>query len=289
MQDHRKVSVVVVTYQSQKVISRCLEALAAQTRQADKIVIVDSNSPDPDYLNEIGGRAYLIRSKTNIGFCRGNNLGVRACPDSDYILFLNPDAFLSATFIADAIDWMEKPGHSDVGILTGTLLGFSVDNDRPNNLVDSTGLFQTWYGKWYDRDQRAPVEKASEHSTNEDLPAACGALMFCRQKALTDSQLSAYEIFDESFYMYKEDIELSLRVTKAGWRVSYAPKLICWHGRGWSDRRTTSAWAKRISARNEIKVCLRNHGKGLLFSVAKYLYVHTLEPLFERSLTKGRS
>jgi N-acetylglucosaminyl-diphospho-decaprenol L-rhamnosyltransferase len=280
MHNHRKVSVVVVTHQSQKVISRCLAALAAQTRRPDRIVVVDSNSPDCGYLDDIGPEVELIRCDTNIGFCRANNIGVRACADSEYILFLNPDAFLSTTFLAGAVDWMDAPENSGVGIMTGILLGFDVAIGRASNRIDSTGIFQTWYGRWYDRDQGVLLEEATPRVAVSDLPAACGALMFCRHKALADALLRGEEVFDETFYMYKEDIDLSIRVARRGWRVTFVPEFACWHGRGWSDRRKVAAWAKKISARNEIRICLRNGGKGLIFSLAKYVYVHTVEPLF---------
>jgi GT2 family glycosyltransferase len=282
MRSSKTVSVVIVTHNSEKVISRCVDALTDQTRRADKIVIVDSCSVSQRYLDEIERGVTLIRSNSNVGFCRGNNIGVRACADSDYILFLNPDAFLSPTFIADAVNWIERPENSGVGILTGTLLGFDIDSGRPSNRVDSTGLFQNWYGRWYDRDQGNILNDSLPRSQIEELPAACGALMFCRNSALADVLLRGEEVFDESFFMYKEDIDLSLRIAQRGWRVSYVPGLISWHGRGWGDRRNVAPWAKKISARNELRVCWRNRGKGLLFTLAKYVFVHMIEPVFER-------
>jgi N-acetylglucosaminyl-diphospho-decaprenol L-rhamnosyltransferase len=281
MSNEQTVSVVIVSYRSEMVLPRCLLALSMQSRQANRIVVVDSNSPDQGYLERLGPTVQVMRNKFNVGFCRGNNIGVRACSDSDYILFLNPDAFLSSTFIADALNWMRRPENSRVAILTGTLLGFDIELGRPNNRIDSTGLFQNWYGRWYDRDQGMLLEEASERLGSEDVPAACGALMFCRVKALQDALLREGEVFDERFFMYKEDIDLSLRVARKGWRVSFVPNFICWHGRGWRERGSAPLWAKRISARNELRICMRNRGRGMLFSSAKYAYVHTIESWFE--------
>jgi GT2 family glycosyltransferase len=276
------IAVIIVTYGSEQVLGRCLERIGAQSRQPDLVVIVDNCSPDTSYLENIPAAPpfRLIRLPRNEGFCSGNNIGYGLARACEYALFLNPDAFLSEGFLEEALRWMEQPENRSVGCLTGTLLGFDIENARPTGLIDSTGIFQKWYGRWYDRGRGEPAASLS-YATPEDIPAACGALMFCRTSALEETAVRPGEVFDSRFFMYKEDIELSLRMRANGWRVVYLPGLLCHHGRGWQARHVVSYRARYLSVRNELRVCLQNGLRGLPYSLAKFLYVAAVEPILQ--------
>ena len=281
----RTIAVVIVTYNSAPVLGMCLDSLQRQTRAADIIVIVDNNSTQSDYLDQVprGAPFELLRNSYNEGFCGGNNTGYARTNTYQYVLFLNPDAFLSTSFLEDALQWMERPENARVGCLTGTLLGFDVTATRPTGLIDSTGIFQKWYGKWYDRAQGMRwTPRPLGQGPLEDLPAACGALMFCRTRALEEVTLGKNQVFDQHFFMYKEDIDLSLRLRAHGWRIVYRPDLLCHHGRGWQGRPRMSYRSRYLSARNELRLCWRNRLKGLPYSLLKFAYVATLERLMSR-------
>jgi N-acetylglucosaminyl-diphospho-decaprenol L-rhamnosyltransferase len=271
-----RIAVIIVTFNSQQVLKRCIEALFAQSRAPDTVIVVDNASSDTTYLTILDGipNHRVILLPDNQGFCRGNNRGLAGAIDCDYILFLNPDAFLGETFIEEAVAIMDDPANSRVGALSGVLLGFDVAAGEATGKWDSTGIFQTWYGKWYDRGQGMACEAWSGGPHNlESVPALCGALMFCRWSALREVLLRGAEVFDESFFMYKEDIDLSLRLRRKGWTVAFCRGLRCYHGRGWKGRGKMSALSKYLSARNELRVCFRNRGKGLVYSSLKFLFV----------------
>jgi len=101
--------------------------------------------------------------------------------------------------------------------------------------------------------------------------------MFCRRSALEEVTIRETEIFDSTFFMYKEDIDLSLRLRRRGWIVAYCAYLHCHHGRGWSGREAMASFSKYLSARNELRLCLRNHAKGFAYSIIKFLYVCLFE------------
>lgn len=272
----RRVGVIIVTFNSQLVIKRCIDAIMAQSRIPDVVVVVDNNSSDRSYLGFLAelSNCKLQLRPDNDGFCRGNNLGLGDVSSCDYVVFLNPDAFLEKSFIEQAIAIMENPANSTVGALSGALIGFDVAAGVPSGKWDSAGISQTWYGKWYDRRQgSAYVAEIDEPNSVEDVPALCGALMFCRRTALQGVLLRGSEVFDETFFMYKEDIDLSLRLRRKGWRVGFCRSIYCYHGRGWKSRAKMSSLSKYLSARNELRVCFRNRGKGLLYSSLKVLFV----------------
>lgn len=275
------IAVIIVAYNSGRVLRRCLESVLGQTRRADLILVVDNDSPTPSYLDEIpfAPQIRVIRMSRNVGFCQANNIAYGLARECGYALFLNPDAFLSEHFLEKAIASMERAENASVGCLTGTLLGFDIERDRPTGLIDSTGIFQSWYGRWYDRGRGAPSQGVAT-STAEEVPAACGALMLCRMQALDEAALRGGEIFDSSFFMYKEDIDLSLRMRAKGWRVMYVAALHCHHCRGWQGRHLVSYSARYLSIRNELRVCLRHRLRGLPYALTKQAYVVALEPIF---------
>lgn len=283
MTDSPTIAVIIVAYDSGRVLRRCLDCVLGQTRRADLIVVVDNDSPDPSYLDEIPSAAAVrvIRLPRNEGFCEANNVAYAVARECSYVLFLNPDAFLSEAFLEEALARMERPESASVGCLTGTLLGFDIERGRPTGLIDSMGIFQSWYGRWYDRGRGTPAGSIAA-SGSVELPAACGALMLCRVRALEEASLRPGAVFDASFFMYKEDIDLSLRLRARGWRIVLAPDLLCHHGRGWRGRGAASYWARYFSTRNELRICLRHRWRGLPYSLAKLLYVVAIERALAR-------
>ncbi len=273
-------SVIIVTHNSQKFMPNLMAALDKQTVPADRIILVDSGSNDISYLLPYRERSdvVLVFDQKDIGFCKGNNLGMQQVPaNSDYVLFLNPDAFLEEAFLEKAIAMMEDPANSLVGILTGPLLGYDIQSDKPTGKYDSTGIFCTWYGRWFDRAQGTPIDERL-YNKIEEVPAICGALMFCRKKALDSILLRGKEVFDNTFYMYKEDIDLSLRIRRKGWKLLYAPQPAAYHCRGWNSNRKLMPRKFRLcSARNELRIHARSLSPCALYSLAKYAAVKILD------------
>ncbi len=266
-------AVIIVTHNSQSCISICLNALKQQTKAPHKIIIIDSGSEDTAYLKAYSEEAEVTLLADNIGFCQGNNKGM-TCVQNDvrYVLFLNPDAFLTPTFIEDAICLMEQPSANHIGALSGMLLGYSLQEDKPTGLIDSAGIFRTWYGRWYDRGQGRPQASLCVPRT-EKVPALCGALMFCRLQALRSIELGPNIVMDPDFYMYKEDIDLSLRLQQQGWSLLFVPHLIAYHCRGWQDRSKMARHLRLMSAKNEMRLYARLKSPCILYSALKYFLV----------------
>jgi len=284
--DDVKVGVVIVTHNSQAFLEKNLSCLRNQTRISDMIVVVDSSSSCVDYLS-LGKEAVNLKFlffKENIGFCKANNIGSSYLLNRfDYILFLNPDAFLSSAFIEEAIGFMELSQNKKVGALTGLLLGFDITSNQPTGLVDSTGIFRNWYGRWFDRYQGVSFQDIGHSLKQEEVPAICAAVMFCRTGALKDTMISNSEVFDNHFFMYKEDIDLSIRLRSKGWKLMFLPSLTAYHCRGWNkDRAKMPTIAKRYSALNEVRIDFKYKSFYLIYSMIKLLYVFFVEDHLEK-------
>jgi N-acetylglucosaminyl-diphospho-decaprenol L-rhamnosyltransferase len=246
-----KTAVIIVCYNNQNVLEKAVASLKKQTLAPKAVLIADSGSKDVSYLSYYQSLfgVHAFKAGDKVGFCVANNAAYHLLPEGvEYVLFQNPDCFLTETFIEEAEKWMEI--HPGSGALTGTLKGYDLEKNAPSGTLDSTGIFRTWYGRWYDRGQG---KQESFLGTLKKTPpqALCGALFFGRKKALDAVKLPNGDIFDRSFYMYKEDIDLSLRLKKAGYTLHYEPNLVAFHCRGWKKRSAMPKEMRLFSARNE--------------------------------------
>lgn len=268
-----KIAVVIKTHDDHKVIDPCVAALKRQSAPADRILIMDSGSRDPAYLAQYLADQSLevIIEEKDVGFCAGNNRAARRCIDgSDFILFLNPDAFLPEPFLADLSECIRGLGGEKLGVIGPKLWRYDLAGRTPTRILDTTGIFRNWHGRWYDRGQGEVDHGRYDGSAPEPVPAICGAAMICGAEALKASQLKEGEYFREDFFLYKDDIELSLRIRRHGYRVLYASQLTACHCRGWQSRRNTPRKYRVMSARNELVVNGQIGGLPRAYSTLKY-------------------
>lgn len=265
-----KVSAIIVAHNSETVVPQCLEGLKVQEGVELEVIVVDSGSENKTYLRALQKEYdFKLSVQLNIGFSAANNKGyLQCCSESEIIVFLNPDTFLPDGYLRKAIDVLSR--HPSCAVVSGTLLGFDPARKRKTGLVDSTGVFRAWYGRWYDRDQGRELVNA-KYRVMSGIPAVCGALMVCRREALEPYTPS---IFDPEFFMYKEDIELSVRLRKAGWTLIYDPGLVAYHCRGWNkDRAHMPHDIRLMASRNEIQLYKKHPSPYILWALFKYLLV----------------
>ncbi len=268
MRSSKSITAIIVTHDSELFIEKCVQAIPKEV----PVVIIDSGSKDLSCLgiNAFKPRCQVIIGGKEIGFCKANNIGYQAINDAcEYLLFLNPDAFLTPTWIEQALQTMEK--YPQCGALGGILEGYDMTTDKPTGHYDSVGIFRTFYGRWYDRFQGKPLNNKIKDI--EEVPALCAALLLCRREALESVLIRGREVFDESFYMYKEDIDLSLRLKQAGWQILLDPSLHAYHCRGWKKRREIPRYLRLFSARNELKIHSRQFSFCTIYSLIKYIGV----------------
>ncbi len=264
------IAVIIVTHNSEAVLDTCIAALV---RYGDScfVCIVDSGSSDTAYLAPYKDRSgFKVLYRDNIGFARSNNIGYRCCPhEAEYVVFLNPDAFITAEAFALAAAAMEAD--SCTGCLTGRLAGYDIQIMQPTGRLDTTGIFRTWYGRWYDRGQGETDQ--GQYCEPQVVPAACGAFLFCRRAMLEQVTLNGGGVFDPDFFLYKEDIELSLRIRKLSWSILYLPDVLVYHCRGWQQRQQVPRTLRIIAAAGEILLYKKHPSPYMLWALIKYLLV----------------
>ena len=272
-----KITVITITYNSEKFLQRCLEHVRMQSYPASQVLVVDNNSDNKDFLRktirESDLPVHLIELDLNIGYPGGCNAATsHISPQTDFVLYVGPDTYLQKDYIKEAVDYLSAPMNHNVAAVSGKLLGFDNDKVQPTGFIDSTGVEQTWYGRWYDRHQRTPDSEESNRAKINVL-ALCGTALFCRFSALQVlCTKDPYSIYDAAFFLYKEDIDLSLRLRKSGFDLHYCYRMLAYHCRGW-NRSTMSNRAKVLSARNEIIINSRRGFVKFLYSILKVYWV----------------
>lgn len=271
-----RVGVVTVTYNSDRFFDAYMQSLASQTMKPDLIVLVDSGSSETSFLDRVTRYPLQVEvvRESNVGVCVGNNLGWRRVRDFEYVLFLNPDAFLAPDFLAKAIEYLEA--EPSVGMVTPTLVRYDVEQHSWLDRLDTTGVVRSRFGLIRERDQGAPLSALTRYPGPNEIPWLCTAVALGRRESMEAVVEPGDQLFDESFFMYKDDTDLSWRVRRAGWKIVHHPELRGAHCRGWQNRGKISRKARLLSARNEIKMCWKNRSPFVLIGLLKYTAVRFL-------------
>jgi len=267
-----RVGVVTVTYNSDRFFDLYMASLEAQTQRPDLVVIVDSGSTAPDFLERTSLYSFAVQivREGNVGVCVGNNIGWRLLRSFDYVIFLNPDAFLAPEFIERAIAYMAA--EPKIGMITPSIIRYDIEKRTPLEIIDTTGVIRNWYG-FPERDQSKSTETLKRYTIPNSIPWLCTAVAMGRREALEAVVEHGDQLFDESFFMYKDDTDLSWRVRRAGWKIMHHPDLVGYHCRGWQSRQSMSRKARLLSVRNEVKMCWKNRSPFVLVIGIKYFAV----------------
>jgi GT2 family glycosyltransferase len=225
--DRAPVAIVIVTWNSIGYLPGCLDSVRGLLRPPSELVVVDSGSTDgaPELVRREYPEAELIACDENVGFCRGNNLGIRAT-SSPFVLVLNPDTVLEPDFLEKLLPAFEDPR---VGMAAGKLLRF----DRTT--LDSAGQRLSRARRPKDRGYGDPDR--GQFDRDEQVFGVCGAAALYRREMLDAVADPGPSYFDETFFAFGEDLDLAWRANRAGWRGAYRHRAVAYHARGGSATR----------------------------------------------------
>jgi GT2 family glycosyltransferase len=229
-----RTAVVIPNWNGAAWLAGCLDAVAAQTRPPDELVVVDGASSDASLriLAEHPAAPAVVRLEANLGFGAAANRGVAAV-DADAVALVNTDVVL-------APDWLERalaalaadPGAAAVA----TKMVALDDAGR----IDDTGDFLGRDGSAVQRG-KFTRDRGQWDAPGEVWGACAGAALYRREVVV------AVGGFDERFFMYLEDVDLALRLRLAGWRCRYEPVVARHAAEGSSGQlsRPLATWVAR--------------------------------------------
>jgi GT2 family glycosyltransferase len=219
-------SVLIVTYNSEKHILRCLESVAQQTYTPLEIIVIDNASSDSSWqlVSDSSIPTIKVRNQQNTGFAAAQNQAMRLS-HGEWLLILNPDLVLHPDFIKHLVEAGERD--PSAATLCGKLYRWTPDEPQPlSRVLDSTGMYFTREMRHFDRGEEQKDE--GQFDREEYVFGASGAAMLLRRSAMEDLSLEG-QFFDEDFFAYREDADLAWRAQLFGWRCRYCPQAIGWH------------------------------------------------------------
>jgi GT2 family glycosyltransferase len=234
-----EVSVVIVNYNVRHYLEQCLTSLLTALRGiSSEVIVIDNNSADGScsMVRENFGSVTLISNNHNPGFATATNQGLRAATGK-YLLLLNPDTVLPSDAISTVLNFMkERPDAGAAGLRMIDGRGRFLPESKRGLPTPSAAFFRI--SGIYKLFPRSPFinryykgDKPSD--TIQQIEVLTGAFMFIRREALDKAGL-----LDEDFFMYGEDIDLSYRITSAGFTMWYLPRPTIIHYKGESTRQS---------------------------------------------------
>ncbi len=264
-------SIIIVSFKSIDYLARCLQSIQLNLKNLEhEIIVIDNASGDEsvETLKRDFPKIILIENKENLGFSTANNQGIKISR-GQYILLLNNDTEILPGSLEAMVDTLKQsPGTGMLGCL---LL-------NPNHTIqESFGgklgftqefLRKIFLNKFYQHSDQpwAKIVLNWMHSTEKDVDWIRGTCMLFQREALTDVGL-----MDENFFMYFEDVDISLQLRLKGWGVRFTPKASIIHHQGISGSRLRyqTALAQRKS---QLYFYKKYYGQlGLIF-LKIYLY-----------------
>ena len=195
------ISILVLNYNGKHLLADCLTSISNQNFNDCELIVVDNNSSDGsiEYIKESFPKAKLVQNPENFGFAKGNNAGIKVC-EGEWIFFLNNDTVLEENCLSILAEHI-KDRKSQQLIFAPLMLKASFPEQ-----IDSAG------------DALYPWGYACRHASEKITAACCGAAVFNR------GLLEKLKGFDEDFFLYYEDIDLSLRARRLGAKISLVPQ-----------------------------------------------------------------
>jgi GT2 family glycosyltransferase len=245
------ISVVIPTYNGMRYIAECLDSLRTQLRKPDEIILVDDGSTD-DTLSMVEKsypEVHCIRLESNRGFAAAVNEGVRRSTGT-YVALLNNDTLTDKAWLRELETTLKE--QLSVGFCASKML-FA---DRPDT-INSIGVGFTRAGMAGDIGYGQ--KDGDKFRQSRPVFGACAGAAMYRKAMLDDIGL-----FDEDFFMWYEDVDLSFRAQLAGYSCAYVPTAVVYHVGGGTASAANNLHL-RYCSRNQVLVMVKNLPDPLRF------------------------
>ena len=238
-----KVSVVIPNYNGEKYLRGCIESLRKQDDLEFETIIIDNASQDSDYKWVTEYKDIIFKQlDKNYGFSPAVNEGIRMSK-GEYVLLLNNDTVVEKDFIRQMVKVIEK----DTSIFGVSSKMIAYDN---HEIMDDAGDEYTILGWAYKRGDGKPVDQFNKA---QKVFSACAGAALYRKKVFDEIGL-----FDEDFFAYMEDVDVSYRARVYGYYNVYCPEAKVYHIGSATSGSKYNDFKVRLAARNNVYVPYKN-------------------------------
>jgi len=278
----KKVQIQITTWNSKQHLPRLFLGIQNQTEIEYSVLVIDNASSDKtiDFIRQNYSNADIIENKENKGFAKAHNQGFEICT-SPYILVLNHDVELQKNCLAKIMQTIES--NERIAAVIPKLYR-SLPDDTNSGIIDGLGLSMRAWGRVVNIDENKPDKPQNSHI--KQVWGGSRACVLYRLKAL-QSVKDEYGIYDERFWMYKEDADLSWRLNRAGWKTVLEPSAVAIHDRTvqHGDRSMRADKVKQESIRNHLMMLRKNLSMRdwwripliVIYEFLKFIYILIFE------------
>jgi len=250
--NHSKLSVVILNYNSDTYLKKCLDSLSLSTlpQSEFEIIVVDNNSTDNSIALakkiSMQNAKYLIL-KTNNGFSHGNNMGIKiADQSSKYLIFLNPDTIVEKNTLEKMVQFFEN--NSNVHAATCKIILAKTNQIQPechrdfptpiNAFLHFSGISSRQY-----------FMEHLDYSKTQKINACVGAFLMVRREVG-----NAIGWWNEKYFMYGEDLDFCYKLKQKKYNLFYYPETFITHYQGISSgiKKTASRASRNTRARSAL-------------------------------------
>lgn len=242
------VSIIIVNWNARDNLKECLDSLFKIDYETFEVILVDNGSIDDsvELVKKLYPKAIIVQSKINLGFAGGNNLGFDKS-HGKYILFLNNDTIVTKEFLKKLVEFIEK--RNDVGIVQPKIL-FNRPGTLFHHKINSVGSFFLNSGFLYHLDYGKNDPKIDKPY---EILSAYGACFLARKDLL-----DIIGLFDDDYFAYFEETDLSHRAWLAGYRIMIDPSALIYHEGAKTAQKLPTAFIQYHSFKNRLQTYLKN-------------------------------
>jgi GT2 family glycosyltransferase len=265
-------SVVIVNYNVKHFLEQCLcsvEKAMGYDKFEVEVLVIDNHSQDHslDYLQPIFPCVKFISNDRNVGFAKACNQGWEVAKGK-YVLFLNPDTIVAEDCFSKCISFLET--HPDAGAVGVKMLdghGKFLKESKRAFPSPVTSLFKLFgFARVFPKSKTFSSYHLGHlhEDRNHEVDVLAGAFMMLRRKVLEE-----VGSFDEVFFMYGEDVDLSYRIQKAGYKNYYIAEANILHFKGESTKKGSLNYVRMFY--NAMSIFVRKHYGGTKAGVFSFL------------------
>ena len=279
------ITVSIASYNTCQLLRNCLISLVAREEEGEaalQIIVADNGSTDGsiEMVRDEFSQVLLLETGANLGYGRANNLAFEHA-QGRYFVVLNSDTEVPPGALKTLHDFLDA--HPEAGA-AGPQLVYPDGRAQTSYGCDPSvkGIFDEQIG--LDKLRRlspqstlslqSPEEQSdssisAEPETPREVEQICGACQFVRREAY--AQVTG---FDPAYFMYHEDVDLNIRLRRAGWKLFFLPQARIIHHLGASSERDWQTRARMISALNWSRHYYYSHHAGAMHGMLlKFLFV----------------
>ncbi|MCH7951997.1 glycosyltransferase family 2 protein [Patescibacteria group bacterium] len=263
MEKKTKVTIVILNYNGKQDTLKCLESIRklVQDKVQVETFVVDNGSSDDSVksVKKQFPQVKVIENRKNLGFCEGNNVGVKAAfkEGADYVLILNNDTLVDPLLVEELVKTAKRE-HADVASPKIYFApGYEFHKDRYNQ--EERGKVIWYAGGLIDWKNVLPSHRGvdevdqGQFDQSGETKFVTGCATLVSKEVFEDIGL-----YDPVYMFYFEDADFSIRARKRGYKVLYTPKAVLWHKNAASFGGSGSPFQDYFITRNRLIFGLRH-------------------------------